>query len=34
MATYNKTFSVKAEEELRIFLSDEEKITIMVRHHK
>ncbi len=32
MTNYNKKFTVEAEEELRIFLGDEEKISIEVRH--
>ena len=32
MTNYNKKFTVEAEEELRIFLCDEEKISIEVRH--
>ena len=31
MTNYNKKFTVEAEEELRIFLGDEEKISIEVR---
>jgi len=31
MSSINKSFDVKEEEELRIFLGEEEKIIIMVR---
>ena len=32
MSTINKSFDVEAEEELRIFLDDEEKMSITVRN--
>ena len=33
MSTINKSFDVEAEEELRIFLDDEEKMSITVRNN-
>ena len=33
MSTINKSFEVEAEEELRIFLDDEEKMSITVRNN-
>lgn len=33
MSALNKSFNVEAEEELRIFLEDEESITITVSHN-
>ena len=34
MTAINKSFEVEAEEELRIFLDDEEKMSITVRNNR